>query len=1769
MKIRYYFAAVLILVLISSLKTRATVAPHQTENTKNTPDQSLRSNARINPSTLALEFSIPIVDFPGRAGMNMPLVFNYSSKLWRFDLSGGGQTPLVNFTTNIPRYAEKSAAGWTSSFGTAQIESYEETYDCSGNPLGEAQVRIPPHSSEAPDPQNPDQSPGSCGDGVYYMNRMRVKLPDGSSVELRKDDAIHNYVTEPINWNGTYLATDGSRSRMELTSAGGILYLPDGSRYHFGSDHIGNLYEDRHGNRISFNSSTRTWTDTLGKSLVSPLPLNLAAQEQTAGTQSFNIPGLSGTGQRQYQLIWKNLGDTGVLLDPTEQLTYAGNQLCPATTSNGGGLFIGGLETRICEGEFFNPVVLREIVLPNGSKYKFQYNRYGEITKIEYPTGASEKFEFGQVPTLSYRRDFVQDASNRGVLKRWVKEDANASELYWKYEPIKETNLLRIRTTAPDNQTITEQYVESNWSHDFPNTKTKWGFDNPAAGRPYDERVYTGTTLRSRKLTEYETSGPLPGGVSSATRDARVKRQISVVFEPANPDWALVTMSVNTYDTNGSSDLRAFSAMNLKSSVQYGYVPVPAESAKIQTIGDLALVFNGVTPELKTETDYKYDTPSVEQYVSSTNSVLGLVSEVRTIKPSANNVNTVVSKAQIDYDEGLYLEGATITNAPGWVNRNNSYKGMPTTSRSWSDVAANQYITSHVSYDQFGNPKKNWDGRGNFSEIQYTDNYTDNTDHYSYALPTKTISYSGANGTGTQLISTVRYDFNTGLPRVAKDANDQETQMEYTDSLLRPTKVIAANNQQTITEYGTPDSSGQLSANQRFVKVKTQIDETKWKEGYTWFDGLGRTVRSQSVASDGDVFVDTQYDIMGRPWKTTNPYRNGETVYETENFYDEVGRAIKVKTPDQAEVETFYSLATSGQNIGTVVTVEDQANKQRRSITNGLGQLVRVDEPDVNNGNQLGAIDAPLQPTYYEYDALSNLTKVKQGGTFASPMQTRTFVYDSLSRLLTANNPESGLISYVYDANGNLAKKTDARNIKTLYEYDGLNRAVKRCYTKPNPSNEPANCTSLLATNDKSTDTLPVFYTYDNLTYAKGKLTKVVTGEGNTPFAVTEYQEFDLMGRVKRSQQTIDGTAYNPMEYTYNLSGALIEQKYPSGRIVKNTLDNDGDLSMVQSQRNQNAGLVAYAKHFTYTAAGAVSSMQLGNGAWESTVFNSRLQPTQIALGSVQNGTNKLKLDFTYNTPNQNDNNGNVLTQTITTPSETRGTTTYSAFTAIQTYQYDALNRIKEAEEKIGTSQQWKQTFVYDRYGNRTFDEGSVSGQYKTTTLPRNCGTAPNLVCAKDNPQAIAASNKLQGVEYDSAGNTRTDLDNRRFTYDGENKQIKVETTDGSGNVTETLGQYFYDGGGRRIKKISATEITVFVYNAIGQLVAEYSTQSSPTPQVGYLTNDHLGSPRINTDPVGNVTSRHDYQPFGEEVQRPSYGADQVRKKFTGYERDSETKLDYAQARYFSAGLGRFSSPDDFLNDTLVLDSQSWNLYVYVRNNPLQYIDLNGKEVSAGKLDQNRQNQILEDFKKKSGYKVVEFRDGQLYIDKNAGFEGGDSKFRDDLNAAISSRDVFVLTEQNGSETLHFTATGQDYDATIERKQANKSGRVFNVYIDFEDFDSREGSPDVLEASSIGWLLEHEFNHFTDEPDQWGTIEKEANLKIGDGPGPIEDKINNSRRNLGLPTRSQYVPFATNEIKQEGCIETPTVVQYGNIEYRAKDGTKTILKWKNRTSPLF
>jgi len=83
--------------------------------------------------------------------------------------------------------------------------------------------------------------------------------------------------------------------------------------------------------------------------------------------------------------------------------------------------------------------------------------------------------------------------------------------------------------------------------------------------------------------------------------------------------------------------------------------------------------------------------------------------------------------------------------------------------------------------------------------------------------------------------------------------------------------------------------------------------------------------------------------------------------------------------------------------------------------------------------------------------------------------------------------------------------------------------------------------------------------------------------------------------------------------------------------------------------------------------------------------------------------------------------------------------------------------------------------------------------------------------------------------------------------------------------------------------------------------------------------------------------------PFGDGQSITGTCGDVSPMHFTGKERDSESGLDNFGARYNSSSLGRFMSPDAALVDQYIDNPQSWNLYTYVRNNPLINIDPNGE----------------------------------------------------------------------------------------------------------------------------------------------------------------------------------------------------------------------------------
>jgi RHS repeat-associated protein len=144
-----------------------------------------------------------------------------------------------------------------------------------------------------------------------------------------------------------------------------------------------------------------------------------------------------------------------------------------------------------------------------------------------------------------------------------------------------------------------------------------------------------------------------------------------------------------------------------------------------------------------------------------------------------------------------------------------------------------------------------------------------------------------------------------------------------------------------------------------------------------------------------------------------------------------------------------------------------------------------------------------------------------------------------------------------------------------------------------------------------------------------------------------------------------------------------------------------------------------------------------------------------------------------------------------------------------------------------------------------------------------------------------------------------------------------------------------------------------------------FTTAQSGSVAIKWLVTDHLGSTRMVIDETGSLAGirRHDFAPFGEELFAGSirsagnngYGGDSVRQKFGSYERDNETELDYAMARYYNSTMGRFNSVDPVaLTPKRLIDPQLLNLFVYTRNNPLKFVDPDGEDIHVVDKDGKR-----------------------------------------------------------------------------------------------------------------------------------------------------------------------------------------------------------------------
>jgi len=300
----------------------------------------------------------------------------------------------------------------------------------------------------------------------------------------------------------------------------------------------------------------------------------------------------------------------------------------------------------------------------------------------------------------------------------------------------------------------------------------------------------------------------------------------------------------------------------------------------------------------------------------------------------------------------------------------------------------------------------------------------------------------------------------------------------------------------------------------------------------------------------------------------------------------------------------------------------------------------------------------------------------------------------------------------------------------------------------------------------------------------------------------------------------------------------------------------------------------------------------------------------------IKNGeTSFLDLDYAY------DNNSNI-TQLVNGWRDT----TSSWHSETESYSYDGLDRLTSA-----SCTSWSHTYSYDKVGNRTAADGVT---YTINTV-----------------NEVTALSDGTSFTYDDNGNRTQKTkgpDTWAYTYDYANRLTKVEKN------SETLGEYVYDGDGRRMQVTENSVATIYIYSGLDTLYEETMTGTAdyiygPTGRLAkrtvineesnmfYYHTDSLGSTRLVTDESGNIVSAIAYHPFGKSDTEE--GTEDC--LFTGKEQDA-TGLYYYGARYYDSEVGGFLTRDPLKGERGV--PQTLNRYVYCLNNPLKYVDPTGTD---------------------------------------------------------------------------------------------------------------------------------------------------------------------------------------------------------------------------------
>jgi len=716
--------------------------------------------------------------------------------------------------------------------------------------------------------------------------------------------------------------------------------------------------------------------------------------------------------------------------------------------------------------------------------------------------------------------------------------------------------------------------------------------------------------------------------------------------------------------------------------------------------------------------------------------------------------------------------------------------------------------------------------------------------------------------------------------------------------------------------------------------VNTVQDQLGHTTTITSWNGFGQPLSS---TDPNGIVTNYTYDLRDRLKTIT---RDPTGVNSTTQFtYDNAGQIQVITLPDSSTLtyayDTAHRLTSVTNNLGQSIdyTLNAMGGRMETDVKSSSGgiakkQLATFDElnrvlQDIGaistevtahaydkDNNEVSTTDPRLKVYGHAFDALNRLYQETDPNghvtTTGYDGQNRpisvtdarshvtSYVRDGFGDIIQQVSPDTGTTTMYYDALGDMTKKVDARGVETDYTYDTKGRVLTRSISGTSAEN--------------------VAFTYDTVVSGQSnidRLTQVSDPSGSTTFSN------DALGRVSNEARTIQSQTYNT-GFTYDAAGRVLTMTYPSGRIVTYTRNAVGQISAVKTKQTSGSASVTVLSGAAYKAFyGPLSGFTFGNNVVLAQTYDQDYRVTTInaAMGAtaIQN------LAYTY------DAAGNIKTIADAIASARN-----------QTFTYDYVNRVKTAVGLYGS-----QTYNYDAVGNRTSRVvGSTTDTYATF------GTSNRI-------NTITTGSNVRSFTYlptgQVSGDTRDPSDAYVYTYN-QTGRLASAALNGS-----TVGTYLVNGLEQRVAKTVGSTTTHYIFDRFGHLLCEANgstgaiqkeyiwlddllvaeiDDTGSSPVMYYVHTDHLGRPQKMTDATATVVWDGVFDPFGNVTSVTGSTTNLV--MFPGQYYDSETQLSQNWNRDYDPTIGKYIQ-----SDPIGLDG-GINLYSYVGQNPLRYIDPQG-----------------------------------------------------------------------------------------------------------------------------------------------------------------------------------------------------------------------------------